>query len=403
MNKQFALIAEHHPAFHVKTGTPILIKTLCSDPGHPFQCVVAADHMGPDPVPGPWDKIPTLSLFRPRSLFPGLRIGLGLLDPLAFGMQKKRVVRFMKTHGVQRQFVLIANNARLASFAADIPASIPRDVYLIDDFVADSHIYRVNREKAQQVLERLVTESDRVFSISPVYAQDLEAQYGRHCEFLPIPIPDALLEMGDADEKNTKQTSETITLHHAGQIHHLYADALAQLVGLLRKIAAKQEINIRLDLFGNITAEQVEKALKVDLKDVDERSDSHFKIKRWGEVPFEQLTKKQKRADFLLLVNSFLPALEKQIRCSLSSKISEYMLSGVPIIVYAPPYSSLVAHLGKHNAAHVITTDKPGEALQQVERILFHPDPNRTASAALVLAREQHASSVFFNRIAAKK
>ncbi|MCP5048492.1 MAG: glycosyltransferase family 4 protein [bacterium] len=400
----FSLVAELHPAFHLNIGTANLIKTLSSYSMHRFSCIVATDHAGPAPVSGPWDNIPTLSLFRPRALFPKLQMGLGLLDPASFRLQQSRVKRFMESHNTRRQFVLIANNARFASFAAGLSTNIPRDVYIVDDFVADSHLYRVNRKKAQWVLDKLVNESDRVFTISPVYAADLEEQYGRRCEFLPIPIPDALLNMnGEKGEKQgnneNEPENEPIRIHHAGQIHHLYADALAKLVVLLRKIAEKRDVDIQLELWGNLKRENVEQGLKLNLKKFNEESQHRFKIKLCGEVPLEQLIWEQKHSDFLLLANSFLPELKKHIRCSLSSKISEYMLSGVPIIVYAPSYSSLAAHLGKHNAAYIVSDREPNAAMNRLEQVMFDPEGESTTEAARVLALTEHSGYAFFKRL----
>jgi hypothetical protein len=316
-------------------------------------------------------------------------------------MQDRRVVRFLESHGVRKQFVLIANNARFASFAANLPCSIPRDIYIVDDFVADSGIYRVSREAAQQVLDRLVTESERVFTISPVYASDLEAHYSRSCEFLPIPIPDWLLDTIDSKASHRQQegnaSSGVITLHHSGQIHHLYADALIRLIGLFRNIAAAKKINIHLELWGNFTPGDAEKALRINLQEVNQTD--NFKIKICGEVPPLELAHQQKRADFLLLVNSFLPEVEKQVRCSFSSKICEYMVSGIPILVYAPPYSSLVAHLGKYKAAHIISHQDMEALRLQLEEILVDPQKNRTVEAAKKLALEVHSSNAFFDRI----
>jgi hypothetical protein len=357
--------------------------------------------MGPNPIKGPWESVPYLSLFRPRSLFPKLRLGLGLLDNVAFRLQNQRVVRFLESHGVRKQFVLIANNARFASFAANLPCSIPRDVYIVDDFVADSGIYRVSREAAQQVLDRLVMESERVFTISPVYASDLEAHYGRSCEFLPIPIPDSLLNTIDSKTSprtpGGKASNGVITLHHSGQIHHLYTDALIDLIALLRKIAETKKKKIHLELWGNITPGDAEKALRIKLQEVNHKD--NFQIKICGEVPPIELARQQKRADILLLVNSFLPEIEKQLRCSFSSKICEYMVSGIPILVYAPPYSSLVAHLGKYKAAHIISGQDMEEVLLQLEEILVDPQKNRTVEAAKKLALDIHSSQAFFDRV----
>jgi hypothetical protein len=328
-----------------------------------------------------------------------------LFDNAAFRMQNRRVVRFLDAHGVRRQFVLIANNPRFASFAVNLPCSLPRDVYIVDDFVADSGIYRVSRETAQRVLDRLVMESERVFTISPVYASDLEAYYGRSCEFLPIPVPDLLLDTIDSRPLPRQQgggaSNGIITFHHSGQIHHLYADALISLIGLSRKIAEAKKVTIHLELWGNITPADAEKALRINLQEVNQKD--NFKIKICGEVPPLELARQQKRADFLLLVNSFLPEIEKQVRCSFSSKICEYMVSGVPILVYAPSYSSLAAHLGKYNAAHIISGQDMEEVRLQLEGILVDPQKNKTVKAAKKLAREIHSSKAFFDRITGNK
>lgn len=397
----FGLIAEHPTTNSIRAGTANLVRTFCSSPSHPFCAAVGTDHIGPSPIKGPWDSVPSLSLFRPRSIFPKLRLGLGLFDNFAFRMQNRRVVRFLEAHGVQRQFVLVANNARFASFAVNLPCSIPRDVYIVDDFVADSSIYRVSREAAQQVLDRLIMESERVFTISPVYASDLATHYGRACEFLPIPIPDQLLDTivsnPSPPEQSSRIANRSITLHHSGQIHHLYADALISLIGLFRKIAETRKIKIHLEFWGNITRGDMEKVLRINLQEVNQQD--NFQIRLCGEVPPLELAHQQRQADFLLLVNSFLPETEKQVRCSFSSKICEYMVSGVPILVYAPSYSSLVAHLGKYQAAHIISGQDMEEVRLQLEKILVDPQRNKTVEAAKKLALDVHSTKAFFDRI----
>ena len=89
---RIALIAEHHPASAKNFGTSGLIKTLCASPRRPFQAVVATDLAGSKPVAGPWEELPILSLFRPRSLLP--KIGLGLLDNFFFCQAERAGLSF---------------------------------------------------------------------------------------------------------------------------------------------------------------------------------------------------------------------------------------------------------------------------------------------------------------------
>jgi hypothetical protein len=396
-----ALVVELHPAQNVRSGTSHLIKTCLSYPYHPFCAIVAADQPGPDPVSGPWDAVPTLSLFRPRSILHRARLGLAILDNVSFRLQRNRVSRFLERYQAKRQLVMVANNPRLAMFAADSSGQMPRDVYIIDDFVADSRIYKISQSSARSALDRLVMDSDRIFTISPLFAVELEAQYNKPCHFLPLPISDTLLKsivtmVGSVPRAaSDNQERDSITIHHSGAIHHLYADALTELVKIFREISESHKLHIRLELWGRMTAKYVSRAIKADV--VGTRIGKWFDIKLCGEVSPIELVLQQQRADFLLLANSFLPQYERQIKCSFSSKACEYMVSGVPILLYAPTYSSLTAHLSKYNAAHIVSAPDHNEAREQIAQILFDPERDRTAEAAQSLAMNLHSTRVFFN------
>jgi hypothetical protein len=398
---RFALLAQMHPAYNFRGGTANLIKTMFTYPQHPFCTMISADSAGPNPLPGPWDETPTLSLFRPRSILPKINIGLGLLDNMAYSMQIKKVDRYLDAFNVKRQFVIITNFTRFALLVDSLTNEIPMDLYIIDDPVADCNLYRMSEQVAQKTFDRLMKHSNRVFTISPVYAEDMEKQYDKHCEFLPLPINDSLLQ-GKPDELPEipqKTGKNTITIHHSGQIHHLYADALASLIPILNKIGEIRGMKINLELWGNIQTNHVQKSLKINFDEHKQCCMGNLTVKLCGEVPLEQLTNAQKRADLLLLVNSFFPTLERQIRCSFSSKNCEYMLSGVPIMVYAPSYSSLVHYFEKHKAGHVVSTRDKEEALKQIEAILIDPHKSRTVKKARSLAFELHSSENFFQQI----
>jgi hypothetical protein len=188
-------------------------------------------------------------------------------------------------------------------------------------------------------------------------------------------------------------SDETLLIHHSGTIHHLYADAIANFLTLLERLAAKQKIKIIVEFWGDLTLTALERILKMPLG----QQGNQLQIKVCGYA--ESLIVEQQRADFLLLVNSFAPGLKKQLRYSFSSKTTEYLVSGTPILLYAPPYSSLVAHLGQHGAAHIICAEEPEAALQQLEQIVDDPNRQCTVTAAQRLARECHNEECFFKVI----
>lgn len=396
----YCLIAQMHPALNFRGGTANLIKALLTYPRHPFKVMISGDIAGPEPLHGAWDQVPTLALLRPRSLFPKLSIGLGLLDNFAYRLQVRRMTRFLKKHRIERIFAIITNSTRFARLVEYLPSSIPLDLYIIDDPVADAGLYRMDEAAAQETFKRLIQRSSRIFAISPVYAEDIKKKYHRPCHFLPILIRDSILNAAALPvERHEHQKDHALTLHHAGQIHHLYADAMARMTQLLANIAAKRNQSMVLELWGNIEAGDIETKLGIHFDENKEWHKQGFTVKLCGETTLKQLTAHQRRADFLLLVNSFLPTMERQIRCSYTSKVCEYMVSGVPILLYAPQYSGPARELSKHNAAHILTDPDMDTAQEKLDALLFQADKEKTVEPARKLARENHSSSAFFKRI----
>lgn len=396
-NDSYCLIAQMHPALNFRGGTANLVKALLTYPDHPFKAMISADTAGPDPLHGPWDDIPTLALFRPRSMFPKLSIGLGLLDNPAYRLQAKRMAGFLEKHKIARIFAIITNSTRFARLVEYLPSHIPLDLYIIDDPVADAGLYRMDEAKAQATFQRLIQRGSRLFAISPVYAEEIEEKYNRPCHFLPILIRDSILNAPAQPVNRPKD--QPLTLHHAGQIHHLYADTMARISKLLSLIAAKRGEHIVLELWGNIDAGDIQKKLDIRFDDNNRWQNGKFTVKLCGETTLEKLTQHQKRADFLLLVNSFLPEMERQIRCSYTSKVCEYMISGVPILLYAPSYSGPARELGRQNAAHVLTDPDMDSALARLEELLFQKNKEKTVEPARKLALQSHSSETFFKTI----
>ena len=392
-SSKMALLVEHHPAYSKSFGTPNLIKTLSTPSVSPFKAIVATDMAGYKPISGPWDTIPTLALFRPRSLLP--KIGLGLLDNFFFKLQNSRVIQFLKKYNIDHLFFLITNNSRFAIFAAELPWAGPKDIYLVDDFVEDSYIYRISKTKAQNALDTLMLECDRVFTISPISAAKLSHQYNRSCEFLPLPINSTTFQA--SSENKDKQTShqETIVIHHAGSIHHLYANTIVDFVNLLQDVIEQSNFKVILEFYGNISKKQ----FKNLFGNILTQSHPNLILKPAGNVPYPQLIQAQQRADFLLLVNSFLPHMQKQTQYSFSSKTIEYLVSGTSILLYAPPYSSLVAYLDSHQAAHILSDTDKIKACTRLEQIFKDSNRNAPALAAIELAKTVHCTETFFKRV----
>jgi glycosyltransferase involved in cell wall biosynthesis len=62
-------------------------------------------------------------------------------------------------------------------------------------------------------------------------------------------------------------------------------------------------------------------------------------------------------ADILLLANDFAPRAEKFLKLSMPTKASEYMISGVPVLVYAPESVAVSKFFSINNCGHCLNSD----------------------------------------------
>jgi glycosyltransferase involved in cell wall biosynthesis len=114
-------------------------------------------------------------------------------------------------------------------------------------------------------------------------------------------------------------------------------------------------------------------------------------VQHRGFVPYEDLPIKFAEADLLFLPYDFSGSSIKFIKYSMPTKASEYMVSGTPIMVFAPSETAIVNYAAKYNWAKVITEDSM-EALKTALRsmILDQEERKKIAQSAIQLAENKH-------------
>ena len=75
-------------------------------------------------------------------------------------------------------------------------------------------------------------------------------------------------------------------------------------------------------------------------------------------VAYNQLPDKFSKADLLLLPQDFDEKSVKFLKYSFPTKVSEYMISGSPILVYGDKQTGLTKYALKENWAYVVTKSK---------------------------------------------
>ena len=124
--------------------------------------------------------------------------------------------------------------------------------------------------------------------------------------------------------------------------------------------------------------------------DIREKIDSYSFVRINDFVSQEELPKTLSKADFLFLPLSFKKNL-KFIYLSMPTKTAEYMVSGVPVIVYAPAGTALSQYSNKGEWGHTIITNKKSDVEKSVIELLNDIELQKKYSTnAMRLAKKRH-------------
>lgn len=110
-------------------------------------------------------------------------------------------------------------------------------------------------------------------------------------------------------------------------------------------------------------------------------------------VAYQDLPKVFSEADFLLLPYDFTPESIKYIRFSMPTKAPEYMVSGTPIIIFAPEVTAIVKYARKYDWAKVITGNSINEIAESIKQLIDNKElRTRIATNAIRTAEKNHSS-----------
>jgi glycosyltransferase involved in cell wall biosynthesis len=98
------------------------------------------------------------------------------------------------------------------------------------------------------------------------------------------------------------------------------------------------------------------------------------RVDHLGCLNHEATREAQSRADVLVLPFGFDTPYPTIIRTSAPGKLAEYLASGRPILVIAPPDSFLVWYFERHRCGWVVAEKDPARILSVIDEIIASPD-----------------------------
>lgn len=122
-------------------------------------------------------------------------------------------------------------------------------------------------------------------------------------------------------------------------------------------------------------------------------ADTYSCIHHRGFVSYDELPDRFSEADMLFLPYDFTPSATAFIKYSMPTKASEYMISGTPILIFAPKDTALVTYAKDYQWAKVVTKNEVAELKAAIlEFVDSRETRERIASTAIKIAEQRHDS-----------
>lgn len=111
-------------------------------------------------------------------------------------------------------------------------------------------------------------------------------------------------------------------------------------------------------------------------------------------VPYSDLPKVFSESDFLILPYDFAPTAIKYIKLSMPTKAPEYMVTGSPILVFAPEETAIVKNASKYDWAQIITENNINAVSDGIKEMIENKAlREKFAKNAIKMAEEEYNST----------
>jgi hypothetical protein len=290
-------------------------------------------------------------------------------------------------HGIDA--VLTVAHGHTWATAADVARRLGVPLHLIvhDDAIMSARVSRrIAREMMKQFAEVYRSAQSRL-CISPCMAQEYEKRFGAAGDVL-YPGRAAGVNGFDAPPQRLTETNHPLTYGYAGSLH---TPSYVQSLASLSRIAERR--GDRLLIFSNMSLEGATRAgligAHVDLQPI---------------VPFQRLVEiLRERVDVLFVPMSFNPAERLSAEISFPSKLTDYTMVGLPLLIQGPDYCSAVRWARANPGVAAVVEENSSTAIEAA--MLELSDPHRRlelARNAIRVGEEYFSHEAVFGKFVSK-
>lgn len=230
-------------------------------------------------------------------------------------------------------------------------------------------------KKIDADFRKLLVKSDVLMSISGEMSRIYKIRYNK--DFIPFHNPIDIDFWGRHQRNSYNLSNEPIILY-AGRTGLAIESSLELFAKAVQKANTELKISLKL-----ILQTQEEPTWCKNYSCVE-----HKKFRKYDDLP-----KIFSNADFLLLPYDFSPKAVKFIKYSMPTKAPEYMMSGTPIILFAPEETAIVKYCELHHCAKIITENNVDIIIAKMKDLIQdESERQRLSENAKRIAREKYNS-----------
>lgn len=236
------------------------------------------------------------------------------------------------------------NSLALVLFVKELykKTKLPIALHIVDDYINTKNKPGLFYYKYERVIQReyndIVKKSIVHFSICDEMSKEYNTRFNK--EFIPIHNP-VIKEFWLPFANNTYELGDTYRIVYAGRIGIANVEAIILLVDIVDQLLI-EGIAIEFDIY---SIDEDKNLLEI----IHDKKGSNFK----SFIPHNELPEKLSKYDFLFLPLSINEKSIRYTRLSMPTKVAEYMITGKPILVFAPPATALYKYASTEKWAYV--------------------------------------------------
>jgi glycosyltransferase involved in cell wall biosynthesis len=257
--------------------------------------------------------------------------------------------------------------------------NLPSVIHMMDDW--PSTIYRQGlfssymRWRTDVELRRLIARSTTL-GISQAMCDEYKIRYGK--EFTPFHNP-VDLSIWINNSKNTWEAGSPFKVRYGGRIGTAIQESVIDIAEAIEEVS-NSGTPVSFDLYIDLTNTEFVKKIS-----------KYKSVTVHPKLPYEQVPISMAAADLLVIPYDFDRQSVQFIKFSMSTKVSEYMASGTPILVYAPEETAVVKYARSEKWGSVVSQRNKTLLKQMIIQLIQTPDLRESlGSQARNLASQNH-------------